>query len=168
MGSQPRSPERLQTPTIRMRCPVQSSLIARAKNLMTIPFKHLPEWNDDDAHINAEVWLKPLNTLSVDNYAEDGWQGGSVPLPALWVLDYIFDGNRSYGLDEFGLTGEWNDHHCYGNATAEELEMMEKMLEDWHRDLTRWMCDWQEYEESVMEEDWGKTWYLEDFGVNNE
>ena len=157
MGSHPTEH---QTPTTRMRCPIQSSLIARAKDLMTIP-----KWNGDD-HFGTDVSLEDLNTLSVDNYAEDGWQGLSVPLPALWVLDYIFDGNRSYGLES--LCGEWNDHHHLGNATEEELEMMEKMLEDWHRDLTRWMCDWQEYEERVCEEDWGKTWYLEDFGVNNE
>jgi len=165
MGSQPRSPKRLQTPTIRMRCPVQSALIARAKDLMIVPFKRLPEWSDEEARIQLEWRLTPLNNISVDNYAEDGWQE-SVPLPALWVLDYIFDGNRSYGLES--LCEEWNDYHHDGNATDEELEMMEKMLEDWHRNLTRWMCDWQEYEERVCEEDWGKTWYLEDFGVNNE
>ena len=140
-----------------MRCPIQSSLIARAKDLMIVP-----KWNGD-AHFNTDVCLESLNTELVADHAEGGWR--SAPLPALWVLDYIFDGDRSYGLEN--LCGEWNDFFHDGNASDEELEMMEEMLEDWHLNLSRWMCDWQEYEESVMEEDWGKTWYLEDFAVGN-
>jgi len=148
-----------------MRCPRQSALINRAKNLMTVPFKRLPEWSDEDALINAETWLKPLNTLRVEN--DDEANVGVAPLPTQWVLDYVWNGDRSYGLES--LCDEWNYHHHNGNATDEELEMMNKMLEDWHRNLTRWMIDWSEYEEEKAEdlaEGDDPVWFYADFAVS--
>ena len=144
-----------------MRCPRQSALINRAKNLMTVPFKRLPEWDDISAQINAETWLKPLNTLRTEMPAQED-KGAVATLPSLWVLSFIHNWEHD-GWGIYSCLNDWDEIHCGGHASDEERGMMFQMLEDWHRRLTSWMIDWHEYQEDVCEEDWAKTWFLEDF-----
>ena len=145
-----------------MRCPVQTSLINKAKALYAVPFKHLQQWSNEAAEINAEVWLKPLNTLRTEMPTAFHGNTAVATLPRLWVLSEIHNWEGG-GPGLYRCLDDWDWLHCHGDATDEEREMMRQMLEDWHRDFNHFCQDWLEYQDSVCEEDWAKTWYLEDF-----